>query len=71
MNATQLVQEIKDSNILHTQQFFNVDSEEHDINIWLSQRSKKWVLEMDGKVVKDSKSLETIVNKLVDLNLLN
>ena len=70
MNATELVQEIKDANIVNTQFFFEVKNTDHDINIWFSQMSKKWVLELNGKVVKDSKVLEKVVNKLVNLKLI-
>ena len=70
MNATELVQKIKDANIVNTQFFFEVKNTDHDINIWFSQMSKKWVLELNGKVVKDSKVLEKVVNKLVNLKLI-
>tara|TARA_R100001244_G_scaffold11860_1_gene14012 strand:+ start:3269 stop:3481 length:213 start_codon:yes stop_codon:yes gene_type:complete len=70
MDATQLLQEIKDFNSLRDG-IFNVENETHDINIWFSRRSSKWVLELDGKVIKDAKHCVVLVNKLVDLNLLN
>ena len=66
MNATKLVQEIKDANVLATQSFFTIEHIDHDINIWFSQRRKKWILEIDGAVIKDSARLETTVNRLID-----
>jgi hypothetical protein len=63
MNATQLTQEIKDYNALNTYAAYTID-------IFYSQRLKKWVLFFNGKNIKTSKSLETLVNKLVDLNII-
>jgi len=71
MTATQLVQEIQDANAIQTLAAFEVENETHEIDIFFSQRRKKWVLFFDGKAIKDSKNLETLVNKLVDLNILN
>tara|TARA_R110002020_G_scaffold215195_1_gene422340 strand:+ start:1154 stop:1369 length:216 start_codon:yes stop_codon:yes gene_type:complete len=71
MTATQLVQDIKDANAIQTLAAFTVENENHEIDIFFSQRRGKWVLFFDGKAIKDSKNLETLVNKLVDLNVLN
>ena len=70
MTATQLVQEIKNANSLQTLAAFTVENEIHEIDIFFSQRKKKWVLFFNGKAIKASKSLETLVNKLVDLRIL-
>ena len=70
MNATELVQAIKDANVVNTAFFFEVKNEEHDINIWFNRSFGKWVLELNGKCIKSSKSLELLVNKLVDLKLI-
>jgi hypothetical protein len=70
MNATQLTQEIKDYNALNTYAAYTVENDIHEIDIFYSQRLKKWVLFFNGKNIKTSKSLETLVNKLVDLNII-
>lgn len=70
MNATELTQEIKDYNAINTYAAYTVEHELHQIDIFYSQRLKKWVLYFNGKNIKTSKSLETLVNKLVDLNII-
>jgi hypothetical protein len=70
MNATQLLQEIQDVNALQTLSAFEVEIENYEIDIFFSQRRKKWVLFFDGEKIKESKNLETLVNKLVNMNLL-
>lgn len=70
MNATQLTQEIKEYNALNTYAAYTVENDIHEIDIFYSQRLKKWVLFFNGKNIKNSKSLETLVNKLVDLNII-
>ena len=69
MNTTQLLQEIKDFNSL-SDGIFNLENETKDINIWFSRVSSKWILELDGKVIKDAKDLIVLVNKLQDMNLI-
>jgi len=69
MNATQLLQEITDFNFL-SDGIFNLENENKDINIWFSRVSSKWILELDGKVIKDAKHLIVLVNKLQDMNLI-
>jgi hypothetical protein len=69
MNATQLLQHIKNENSI-SDTFVNVENENHDINIWFNRASSKWILELDGKVIKDAKNVITLVNKLASLNLL-
>jgi len=69
MNATQLLQHIKNENSI-SDTFVNVENENHDINIWFNRASSKWILELDGKVIKDAKIVITLVNKLASLNLL-
>ena len=71
MNATQLTQEIKDYNALNTYAAYTIENEIHQIDIFYSQRLKKWVLYFNCKNIKTSKRLETIVNKLVDMNIIN
>lgn len=70
MNATQLTQEIKDYNALNTYAAYTVENDIHEVDIFYSQRLKKWVLFFNGKNIKTSKNLETLVNKLVDLNII-
>tara|TARA_R100001244_G_scaffold51720_1_gene45042 strand:+ start:415 stop:630 length:216 start_codon:yes stop_codon:yes gene_type:complete len=70
MNATQLLQHIANENSI-SDNFVNVENENHDINIWFSRASSKWMLELDGKIIKDSKFAIHLVNKLADMNLLN
>ena len=70
MNATELTQEIKNFNALNHYASFTIENEIHQIDIFYSQRLKKWVLYFNGKNIKTSKSLETLVNKLVDMNLI-
>tara|TARA_R110000744_G_scaffold106225_4_gene202479 strand:+ start:10638 stop:10853 length:216 start_codon:yes stop_codon:yes gene_type:complete len=69
MNATQLLQHIKDQNCI-SDNFVNVENENHDINIWFSRSISKWVLELDGMIIKDAKHCITLVNKLQDMNLI-
>ena len=69
MDATKLLQEIKDFNSLRGG-FFTIEHETHDINIWFSRVLDKWVLEFNGKAIESSKNLTLVVNKLVDLNLI-
>lgn len=69
MTSTQLLQEIKDFNSLRDG-FFNVENETNDINIWFSRASSKWILEINCKVVKDSRLLITLVNKLQDMGFI-
>tara|TARA_R110002012_G_scaffold272461_2_gene458025 strand:+ start:4543 stop:4758 length:216 start_codon:yes stop_codon:yes gene_type:complete len=69
MNTTQLLQEITDFNSL-SDGIFNLENDTRDINIWFSRVSSKWILEVDGKVIKDAKHLIVLVNKLQDMKLI-
>ena len=70
MDATQLLQHIKNENCI-SDNFVNIENENHDINIWFSRSISKWVLELDAVIIKDAKHCITLVNKLVSLNLIN
>tara|TARA_R100000935_G_scaffold57661_2_gene92134 strand:- start:1872 stop:2090 length:219 start_codon:yes stop_codon:yes gene_type:complete len=70
MNATQLVQEIKDANAIQTLASFEIQNENHEIDIFFSQSRKKWLLFFDGRIIKDAKNLEPLVNKLQSMNLI-
>jgi hypothetical protein len=70
MNATQLLQHIKNENCI-SYNFVNVPNNEHDINIWFSRVSSKWILELNGIIIFQSKLAIHLVNKLVTLNLIN
>jgi len=67
--ATQLVQDIKDANAV-SDTFVHYEHPEHDVNIWFSRVSGNWILEFDGKTVKESKHVEGIVNTLVDMKII-
>ena len=69
MNATQLLQHIINENSKFDS-FVNVENEKHDINIWFSRRMSKWILELDGMIIKDAKHCVTLVDKLVNMNLI-
>ena len=70
MNSTQLLQQIRNENCI-SDNFVNVENEKHDINIWFSRASSKWILEINGAIIFQSKLAIHLVNKLVRLNLLN
>jgi|TARA_B110001469_G_scaffold110873_1_gene112749 hypothetical protein len=69
MNATKLLKELADFNSTRGEIFF-VENENHDINIWFSRKSSKWILELNGKIIMASKFAISLVNKLQDINLL-
>tara|TARA_R110000744_G_C19350266_1_gene560340 strand:- start:1240 stop:1449 length:210 start_codon:yes stop_codon:yes gene_type:complete len=69
MNATQLHQHIINENCI-SDTFVNVENEKHDINIWFSRATSKWVLELDGGVIANSNLAIHLVNKLVSMNLI-
>jgi hypothetical protein len=70
MNATQLLEHIVNENSI-SDTFVNVPNKENDINIWYSRVSSKWILELNGVVIFQSKLAIHLVNKLVRLNLLS
>ena len=69
MNVAQILQSIKNSKSI-PDNFVNIENENHDINIWFSRSISRWVLELDGMIIKDAKHCITLVNKLQDMNLI-
>ena len=68
--AEELVQKIKDARIKNTTLFFEVENDEHKINIWFNRSFGKWVLQIDNKMIDATTKLEWLVDELVELKLI-